>query len=98
MVSDEIERPNIVKLGNKYYLFAASRLNHGSNDDAWEMTNKVVGDNVIMLGYVSDSLTSGYKPLNNSGVVLTASVPSDWRTATYSYYVQYPLKDLTIPF
>lgn len=67
MVSDEIERPNIVKLGNKYYLFAASRLNHGSNDDAWEMTNKVVGDNVIMLGYVSDSLTSGYKPLNNSG-------------------------------
>lgn len=86
MVSDEIERPNIVKLGNKYYLFAASRLNHGSNDDAWEMTNKVVGDNVIMLGYVSDSLTSGYKPLNNSGVVLTASVPSDWRTATYSYY------------
>lgn len=86
MVSDEIERPNVVKLDNKYYLFAASRLNHGSNDDAWNEANKVVGDNVIMLGYVSDQLTSGYKPLNNSGVVLTASVPADWRTATYSYY------------
>ncbi|MBM7636199.1 glycoside hydrolase family 68 protein [Streptococcus saliviloxodontae] len=86
MVSDEIERPNVVKLGNKYYLFAASRLNHGSNDYAWQEANKVVGDNVVMLGYVSDSLTGTYEPLNGSGAVLTASVPSDWRTATYSYY------------
>lgn len=86
MVSDEIERPNVVKLGDKYYLFAASRLNHGSNNIAWNLANSVVGDNVVMLGYVSDSLTSGYTPLNNSGIVLTASVPADWRTATYSYY------------
>ncbi|HEM3178287.1 TPA: glycoside hydrolase family 68 protein [Streptococcus suis] len=86
MVSDEIERPNVVKLGDKYYLFAASRLNHGSNNTAWNLANSVVGDNVVMLGYVSDSLTSGYSPLNHSGVVLTASVPADWRTATYSYY------------
>lgn len=86
MVSDEIERPNVVKLGGKYYLFAASRLNHGSNDIAWNKANEEVGDNVVMLGYVSDKLTSGYKPLNKSGVVLTASVPADWRTATYSYY------------
>lgn len=35
MVSDEIERPDVVRLGNKYYLFAATRLNRGSNDDAW---------------------------------------------------------------
>lgn len=39
-----------------------------------------------MLGYVSDELTGDYKPLNGSGVVLTASVPANWRTATYSYY------------
>lgn len=86
MVSDEIERPNVVKLGDKYYLFAASRLNHGSNDYAWQEANKVVGDNVVMLGWVSDTLTEGYKPLNGSSVILTASVPADWRTATYSYY------------
>ncbi|MFC3931792.1 glycoside hydrolase family 68 protein [Streptococcus dentapri] len=86
MVSDEIERPGLVKLGDKYYLFAATRLNHGSNNDAWNKANDVVGDNVVMLGYVSDSLTGGYKPLNGHGAVLTASVPSDWRTATYSYY------------
>lgn len=86
MVSDEIERPDVVKLGNKYYLFAATRLNRGSNDDAWMATNKAVGDNVAMIGYVSDNLTHGYVPLNESGVVLTASVPAKWRTATYSYY------------
>lgn len=86
MVSDEIERPDVVKLGDKYYLFAATRLNRGSNDDAWNAANKAVGDNVVMVGYVSDKLTGDYKPLNDSGVVLTASVPANWRTATYSYY------------
>ena len=86
MVSDEIERPDVVKLGNKYYLFAATRLNRGSNDDAWMNSNYTVGDNVAMVGYVADSLTGPYKPLNDSGVVLTASVPANWRTATYSYY------------
>lgn len=86
MVSDEIERPDVVKLGDKYYLFAATRLNRGSNDYAWMRDNYAVGDNVAMLGYVSDELTGDYKPLNGSGVVLTASVPANWRTATYSYY------------
>lgn len=86
MVSDEIERPNVVKLGDKYYLFAATRLNRGSNDDAWMNANYNVGDNVAMIGYVADSVTGPYKPLNDSGVVLTASVPANWRTATYSYY------------
>ncbi|MBP2623562.1 hypothetical protein C4K46_06355 [Streptococcus oricebi] len=86
MVSDEIERPSLVQLNGKYYLFAATRLNRGSNDDAWEAANKAIGDNVAMIGYVSDSLLGGYKPLNESGVVLTATVPADWRTATYSYF------------
>ncbi|WGN90082.1 glycoside hydrolase family 68 protein [Ligilactobacillus faecis] len=86
MVSDEIERPNVVKLGDKYYLFAASRLTRGVDTDLITKANQTVGDNVIMLGYVSDNLKSGYRPLNSSGVVLTASVPANWRTATYSYY------------
>lgn len=86
MVSDEIERPDVVKLNGKYYLFAATRLNRGSNDHAWMAANDAVGDNVAMVGYVSDSLNGKYVPLNESGVVLTASVPANWRTATYSYY------------
>lgn len=87
MVSDEIERPDVVKLGDKYYLFASTRLNRGSNDYAWALADSTVGDNVAMIGFVSDELTGGYQPLNGSGVVLTASVPANWRTATYSYYV-----------
>lgn len=86
MVSDELERPNVVKLGEKYYLFTTTRLTHASNHHILHAANQAVGDNVLMLGYVSDSLLSGYKPLNGSGVVLTATVPADWRTATYSYY------------
>lgn len=86
MVSDELERPNVVKLGDKYYLFTTTRLTHASNHNILHAANNAVGDNVLMLGYVSDSLIGGYKPLNGSGVVLTATVPADWRTATYSYY------------
>lgn len=86
MVSDELERPNVVKLGDKYYLFSATRLSRGTNIDILNEANKTVGDNVAMIGYVSDSLTGPYRPLNDSGVVLTASVPANWRTATYSYY------------
>ena len=86
MVSDELERPNVVKLGDKYYLFSATRLSRGTNIDTLNKANKVVGDNVVMIGYVADSLTGPYKPLNGSGVVVTASVPANWRTATYSYY------------
>lgn len=86
MVSDELERPNVVKLGNQYYLFTTTRLTHAANHNILHAANQAVGDNVLMLGYVSDSLLGGYKPLNGSGVVLTATVPADWRTATYSYY------------
>lgn len=86
MVSDEMERPDIVKVGNKYYLFSATRLSRRTKGEITRLANKVVGDNVAMIGFVSDSLTHGYVPLNGSGVVLTASVPANWRTATYSYY------------
>ena len=53
MVSDEIERPDIVKIGDTYYLFASSRLNRGTNNAAWRKANDKVGDNVVMLGWYS---------------------------------------------
>ena len=86
MVSDEIERPNIIPMNGKYYLFATTRLNHGTGDDLWQQADAKVGDNVAMLGWVSDHLTYGYKPLNGDAAVLVASVPFNWRTSTYSYY------------
>lgn len=86
MASDEVERPDVVKLGDKYYLFSATRVQRGSDTELTKQADTTVGDNVAMIGYVADSLMGPYKPLNNSGVVLTASVPANWRTATYSYY------------
>ncbi|CAJ1184306.1 Levansucrase [Fructilactobacillus sanfranciscensis] len=86
MASDEVERANVVKLGDKYYLFSVTRVSRGSDRELNAKDNTIVGDNVAMIGYVSDNLMGKYKPLNNSGVVLTASVPANWRTATYSYY------------
>ncbi|KRM26223.1 hypothetical protein FD32_GL000494 [Limosilactobacillus panis DSM 6035] len=86
MASDEVERPDVVKLGDKYYLFSVTRVSRGSDTELTAKDNTLVGDNVAMIGYVADSLNGTYKPLNQSGVVLTASVPANWRTATYSYY------------
>lgn len=86
MVSDEIERPNIIPMNGKYYLFTTTRLNRGAGDDLWQQADAKVGDNVAMLGWVSDHLTYGYKPLNGDAAVLVASVPFNWRTSTYSYY------------
>lgn len=86
MVSDEIERPNIIPMNGKYYLFATTRLNRGTGNDLWKKADAEIGDNVAMLGWVSDHLTYGYKPLNGDAAVLVASVPFGWRTSTYSYY------------
>ena len=86
LVTDEVERPSVVKMGNKYYLFTASRINKSTDAEGTVAAREAVGDDVVMLGFVSDSLRGEYRPLNGSGVVLTASVPADWRTSTYSYY------------
>ena len=86
MVTDEVERPSVVKMGGKYYLFTASRINKSTDAEGTVAAREAVGDDVVMLGFVSDSLRGEYRPLNGSGVVLTASVPADWRTSTYSYY------------
>ena len=60
MVTDEIERANLFKMNGKWYLFTDSR---GS-----KMTIDGIGaKDIYMLGYVSDSLTGRFKPLNKSG-------------------------------
>lgn len=62
-VTDEIERPNIFKKDGKWYLFTSSR---GS-----KMTiDGIDNEDIYLLGYVSNSLTGTYKPLNKTGLVL----------------------------
>lgn len=79
-VTDEIERANVFKMNGKWYLFTDSR---GS-----KMTMDGIGANdVYMLGYVSDSLTGTYKPLNGSGLVLNMNLDPKDLTWTYSHFV-----------
>ncbi|KRE64111.1 glycoside hydrolase family 68 protein [Paenibacillus sp. Soil750] len=78
-VTDEIERANVFKMNGKWYLFTDSR---GS-----KMTIDGIGANdVYMLGYVSDSLTGTYKPLNDSGLVLNMNLDPKDLTWTYSHF------------
>ena len=84
---DEVERPDLIKLNGKYYLFTDGRLTRATDTDLLAKANSTIGDNVAMLGFVSDRFDGGFVPLNGDGLVIDASVPSSWRTATYSYYV-----------
>ncbi|NLH36324.1 MAG: glycoside hydrolase family 68 protein, partial [Lactococcus chungangensis] len=78
-VTDEIERANVFKMDGKWYLFTDSR---GS-----KMTIDGIGDkDVYMLGFVSDSLTGPYKPLNGSGLVLNMNLDPADLTFTYSHF------------
>lgn len=78
-VTDEIERANVFKMNGKWYLFTDSR---GS-----KMTINGIGDkDIFMLGYVSNSLTGPYKPLNNSGLVLHTDLDPQDLTFTYSHF------------
>ncbi|WP_100488464.1 glycoside hydrolase family 68 protein [Sporolactobacillus pectinivorans] len=78
-VTDEIERANVFKLKGKWYLFTDSR---GS-----KMTISGIGDqDIYMLGYVSNSLTGPYKPLNGSGLVLHQNIDPNDTTWTYSHF------------
>lgn len=78
-VTDEIERANIFKLDGKWYLFTDSR--------GAKMTIDGIGDkDVYMLGYVSNTLTGDYKPLNGSGLVLNMNLEPDDVTFTYSHF------------
>ncbi|MBT2292787.1 glycoside hydrolase family 68 protein [Paenibacillus albidus] len=62
-VTDEIERANVFELNGKWYLFTSSR---GSK----MFIDGIDKEDIYMLGYVSDSLTGPYKPLNGTGLVL----------------------------
>ncbi|AJA46778.1 levansucrase [Clostridium pasteurianum DSM 525 = ATCC 6013] len=78
-VTDEIERANIFKLKDKWYLFTDSR---GS-----KMTIDGISDkDIYMLGYVSDSITGPYKPLNGNGLVLYMNLDPYDITFTYSHF------------
>ncbi|MBU3175900.1 glycoside hydrolase family 68 protein [Clostridium estertheticum] len=78
-ITDEIERANIFKMKGDWYLFTDSR---GS-----KMTIDGVGDkDVYMLGYVSNSLTGSYKPLNGSGLVLNMNIDPSDPTFSYSHF------------
>jgi len=77
--TDEIERANVFKMNDKWYLFTDSR---GSKATIDGMDAK----DVYMLGYVSDSLTGPYKPLNDSGLVLRMGLDPADLTFTYSHF------------
>lgn len=78
-VTDEIERANVFKMNGKWYLFTDSR---GS-----KMTIDGISDkDIYMLGFVSDSLTGTYKPLNKTGLVLNLDLDQNDPTFTYSHF------------
>lgn len=84
---DEVERPDLIKLNGKYYLFTDGRLTRATDTVCWL---KLIVQLVIMslcLALFLDRVDGGFVPLNGDGLVIGASVPSSWRTATYSYYV-----------
>jgi levansucrase len=78
-VTDEIERANVFKMNGKWYLFTDSR---GSKMTIDGISNK----DIYMLGFVSDSLTGPYKPLNKTGLVLNLDLDSADPTFTYSHF------------
>ncbi|PRR80965.1 glycoside hydrolase family 68 protein [Clostridium vincentii] len=78
-ITDEIERPNIFKMNDKWYLFTDSR--------GAKMTIDGLGDeDVYMLGFVADSLTGEYKPLNKTGLVINMDQDPMDPTFTYSHF------------
>ncbi|WP_080487425.1 GW dipeptide domain-containing protein [Oenococcus oeni] len=80
MASTEIERPSIVPMNGKFYLFVATRVSRSSID------NTANNGDVMMLGYVADSIDGPFKPLNNNGLVVAGTDPQNSRTFTYSYF------------
>jgi levansucrase len=79
LVTDEIERPNIVLYGNKWYLF-------GITKGYQQRVSGFQSDHTYMIGYVSNHLTGPYKPLNKTGLVLSGQENFNSRLYTYSYY------------
>ncbi|MCQ2011132.1 glycoside hydrolase family 68 protein [Sporolactobacillus sp. STSJ-5] len=71
LVTDEIERINVIVRGDLYYLFVVT---HGN-----KMT--VDGNDLVnrdfMIGFVSSELFGPYVPLNKTGLVITQKSPGD---------------------
>ncbi|MBD1383134.1 glycoside hydrolase family 68 protein [Metabacillus arenae] len=79
-VTDEIERANVFKMDGKWYLFTSAR---GSKMTIDGITDK----DIYMLGYVSNSLTGKYKPLNDTGLVLHHNLDPNDVTWNYAHYI-----------
>ncbi|AWB44390.1 glycoside hydrolase 68 family protein [Paenibacillus sp. CAA11] len=78
-VTDEIERANVFKLNGKWYLFTDTR-------GAKMFVDGIGAKDIYMLGYVSNSLTGPYKPLNGTGLVLHQDLDPKDITWTYAHY------------
>ncbi|MCM3362482.1 glycoside hydrolase family 68 protein [Niallia sp. Sow4_A1] len=78
-VTDEIERANIFEKDGKWYLFTSSR---GS-----KMTIDGINDkDIYLLGYVANSITGPYKPLNKTGIVLHQNLDPNDVTWNYAHF------------
>ncbi len=75
-VNSQLERPHFVVKDNKYYLFFSSH--------EFTFADGLDGPDGLY-GFVGDSLTGLYKPLNGTGLV--AGNPTAARYQTYSYTV-----------
>lgn len=64
LVTDEIERANIVTYKGGYYVFCVTRARKMT------ITNSAITDSAFMLGFRADSLFGPYVPMNGSGVVI----------------------------
>lgn len=75
-VNDQTERPHYVFKNGKYYLFTISH--------KYTYADGLTGPDGVY-GFVSESLTGPYRPMNSSGLVL--GNPSSQPYQTYSHYV-----------
>ncbi|MBP3040944.1 glycoside hydrolase family 68 protein [Bacillaceae bacterium Marseille-Q3522] len=78
-ITDEIERANVFKLNGKWYLFTDTR-------GAKMFVDGIGAEDIYMLGYVADSLTGPYKPLNGTGLVLHQDLDPRDITWTYAHF------------
>jgi levansucrase len=78
-ITDEIERANVFELNGKWYLFTSSR---GSK----MYIDGIDDEDIYMLGYVSNSLTGPYKPLNGTGLVLHQDLDPKDITWNYAHF------------
>lgn len=64
LVTDEIERINMIVHDGSYYLFCVTR------GRKMTLVNAAIQNSVFMLGFRADTLFGNYAPLNDSGVVI----------------------------